>query len=513
MPTNSSPLPLPASSYLEAAFVRWVLTPAVRPEAARHIVPQACVSVDGRTYYVDYEFVGEEKVIAVELDGFEFHGTRPAFTYDRLRQNDLAASGRTVVRFSYDAIRLETARCVAQLQSVLALDPRLRSLLVADPQVDKPDMDSSPLRALGPRAHAAGPVSYFDSIRNKINRTTLRPCQAEAFAALGNYFLRGGKNAACVMSVGAGKTALGVAAILAFTRRRALIVTPGSVIRGTFDRAFDHQAVGNALYGLPERPAHPRVQAAGGGDAGPGRRARSAASTGNGCSRPDVIITNFHSLGTGDGRRRPPRQAETEDIDLIVVDEAHIAAADSYQRLFRRLRRRQGDPDVGLLPATGRPADRGRRRLPLPAHRLDRGREREEPPGAAVRPRRRADHLRDGVARRPPGGDPRAGGHPRPPQGRAPTVDDHGQVARADPAGHARRARGPRPTEGAPAPGEAPRPLLRPRGTPRGADRADRRGTRHPVRLPPPLDGATAASAPSGTASSKTRATSRGSSS
>lgn len=59
------------------------------------------------------------------------------------------------------------------------------------------------------------------------------------------------------MAVGAGKTALGVLVCLAFTARRALIVTPGSVIRGTFDRAFDHQAVGNALYGLPGGPLIP----------------------------------------------------------------------------------------------------------------------------------------------------------------------------------------------------------------------------------------------------------------
>src|SRR5262245_48925479 len=104
MAHNSPSLPLPSSSYLEAAFVRWVLTPAVRPEVVRHIVAQSCVNVEGRTYYVDYEIVGEARRVAIELDGFEFHGTRPAFTYDRLRQNDLAASGRTVVRFSYDAI-------------------------------------------------------------------------------------------------------------------------------------------------------------------------------------------------------------------------------------------------------------------------------------------------------------------------------------------------------------------------------------------------------------------------
>lgn len=60
---------------------------------------------------------------------------------------------------------------------------------------------------------------------------------------LANYYGGSGQRTACVMSVGAGKTALGVVACLAFTQQRALVITPGSIIRGMFDRAFDHEAV------------------------------------------------------------------------------------------------------------------------------------------------------------------------------------------------------------------------------------------------------------------------------
>src|SRR5207248_5815815 len=99
--------------------------------------------------------------------------------------------------------------------------------------------------------------SYFASLRTRLNLKTLRDCQTQALAALTNYYSAGCQNAACVMAVGAGKTALGVVSVLAFTQRRALIVTPGSVIRGTFDKALDHQAVGNVLYGLPGGPLIP----------------------------------------------------------------------------------------------------------------------------------------------------------------------------------------------------------------------------------------------------------------
>jgi hypothetical protein len=94
-------------------------------------------------------------------------------------------------------------------------------------------------------------------VRGKLNQKTLRECQTQAFEALSDYYAKGGTRAACVMSVGAGKTALGVAASLAFARRRALVVTPGNVIRGVFDKAFDHTVSGHVLFGLPGGPLIP----------------------------------------------------------------------------------------------------------------------------------------------------------------------------------------------------------------------------------------------------------------
>ena len=99
--------------------------------------------------------------------------------------------------------------------------------MIADPVVEIPDMDPDPLHALkpAPRADPFPPpqelpvsYSYFDNVRDKLNQKTLRDCQTQAFAALANYYVGDGKRAACVMSVGAGKTALGVAACLGFSR-------------------------------------------------------------------------------------------------------------------------------------------------------------------------------------------------------------------------------------------------------------------------------------------------------
>ena len=46
-------------------------------------------------------------------------------------------------------------------------------------------------------------------------------------------------------------------------------------------------------------------------------------------------MTNFHSLGSGEDPDDLLAKLEPNDIDFIVVDEAHIAAAESYQRTFR----------------------------------------------------------------------------------------------------------------------------------------------------------------------------------
>lgn len=329
---------LPSDSFLEWAFLRWVLSPAVTPGFANHVVPQSAASVDGRTYAVDYELVGGGVRVAVELDGFAFHGDRHAFTYDRFRQNDLAGLGRHVIRFTYDAIRNETARCVTQLQTALRLDTTLAAFIDPAPQIETPEMDPDPLFSLE-RSPSAPPAadggSYFDTVRTKLNHSTLRLCQREAFTALANYYGGGGKHAACVMSVGAGKTALGVLAALAFTRTRALIVTPGSVIRGTFDNALNHHSPTNVLYALP------------GGALIPGCRPPTVRTldrddgsirsvTTDELLAADIIVTNFHSLGIGTDPDDLLGKLQPNDIDLIVVDEAHIAASDSYQRLFAR---------------------------------------------------------------------------------------------------------------------------------------------------------------------------------
>lgn len=321
-------------SPLEYAFVRWILLPSVNSEALRFVHPQAVVQIEGRTYRIDYRIRGQELLFAIELDGYAFHSDRDAFTHDRLRQNDLCTSGFKVLRFSYDSIRQQTARCVHQLQAAFRADPLLCKFLVKSPIIEVPDMDPEPMKGLRPRISATSATTYFDRIQGTLNERTLRQCQIEAFWALSSYFQHSGRKAACVMSVGAGKTTLGVVAALAFSKVRALILTPGVVIRGTFHKALDPSVLGNTLYGLPNGPlipggAPPRVKTLDRQDGSISDvRSEELLSA-------EIIISNFHSLGTGDSTGDLLAKLQPEDIDLIIVDEAHMAAADSYQRAFR----------------------------------------------------------------------------------------------------------------------------------------------------------------------------------
>ncbi|WP_405987754.1 hypothetical protein [Streptomyces sp. NBC_00986] len=109
---------VPSASCLGGAFLRWVLTAAVQRGCVAHVHSQHPVRVHERIYRLGYLIAGESLHLAVELDGFAFRSDRAAFVYDRLRRTDRAATGLPVLRFSYDAVCLDTARCVAQLQAM-----------------------------------------------------------------------------------------------------------------------------------------------------------------------------------------------------------------------------------------------------------------------------------------------------------------------------------------------------------------------------------------------------------
>ncbi|MCU1463084.1 MAG: hypothetical protein JWO37_3159 [Acidimicrobiales bacterium] len=94
---DSRPAGGPAGSGLEVVAVDLI---------RRHELPvpeaQVRVRVHGRAYLIDLAYPAAR--IAIEIDGFETHGTRDAFIADLRRQNDLVMAGWTVLRFTWDDI-------------------------------------------------------------------------------------------------------------------------------------------------------------------------------------------------------------------------------------------------------------------------------------------------------------------------------------------------------------------------------------------------------------------------
>ena len=58
---------LSSDSFLEYAFLRWVLGPACTTAIVSRIAPQREIVCAERRYFIDYEIAGDQKTFAVEL--------------------------------------------------------------------------------------------------------------------------------------------------------------------------------------------------------------------------------------------------------------------------------------------------------------------------------------------------------------------------------------------------------------------------------------------------------------
>lgn len=94
----------PGDSNLEVRALR-----ALRDGGLPAPVQQHRVTVGGRRCRIDLAY--PEAMIAIELDGWEWHGNRSAFDADRARANELEAAGWHVFRFTSTSSDAEIA-CV-----------------------------------------------------------------------------------------------------------------------------------------------------------------------------------------------------------------------------------------------------------------------------------------------------------------------------------------------------------------------------------------------------------------
>jgi very-short-patch-repair endonuclease len=91
---------------------------AMRKLARAAGLPEPRVNVHLHGYLVD--FLWSSQRLVVEVDGYGFHSHRRAFETDRKRDGTLVAAGYRVIRVTWDQLRREPMRVVANVASALA---------------------------------------------------------------------------------------------------------------------------------------------------------------------------------------------------------------------------------------------------------------------------------------------------------------------------------------------------------------------------------------------------------
>jgi very-short-patch-repair endonuclease len=106
----------PIGSDLETLLFR-----ALRKAGLPVPVPQHPVRTRHGMRFIDFAY--PEYRLAIELDGFEEHGTRRAFEADRVRQNELEELGFTFRRFTWTQLRADPADVAVTVGVALGLVP------------------------------------------------------------------------------------------------------------------------------------------------------------------------------------------------------------------------------------------------------------------------------------------------------------------------------------------------------------------------------------------------------
>jgi len=96
-----------------------LLTLRLRKAGLPDPVAQFKVLANKHQYRIDLCY--PEHMLAIEGDGFSFHGGRDAFESDRVRQNDLVLAGWRVLRFTWRQICYQSDWVVGQVREALEL--------------------------------------------------------------------------------------------------------------------------------------------------------------------------------------------------------------------------------------------------------------------------------------------------------------------------------------------------------------------------------------------------------
>src|SRR5882724_9967649 len=173
-----------------------------------------------------------------------------------------------------------------------------------------------------------GVESYFmDTAANIEGNTSLRDPQRDAYLRAYEFFSSRGKTAVIQLPVGCGKS--GLASILPFgiAKGRVLIIAPNLTIKDELQKTLDitnkQKCFWRRMRVLEDRDmvTGPYVCTLDSGNLSV-------------CEKSHIVVTNIQQLATNVDKwlaKFPP-----DFFDLIIVDEAHHGAAQSWKRVFEK---------------------------------------------------------------------------------------------------------------------------------------------------------------------------------
>ncbi|MCI3948493.1 MAG: hypothetical protein K0R11_427 [Acidimicrobiales bacterium] len=109
-------LSTPPDGLLEPRMARLLRDHDLPPAVFQHVVPGTGARVD---------FAYPTAKLAIEVDGYEVHGTRKAFDADRDRQNRLVVAGWDVIRFMWTQVVRHPSSVAATLRGALGVSGRV----------------------------------------------------------------------------------------------------------------------------------------------------------------------------------------------------------------------------------------------------------------------------------------------------------------------------------------------------------------------------------------------------
>ena len=176
----------------------------------------------------------------------------------------------------------------------------------------------------------------------------LRDPQSEAHRVVRTHFAAADEPAMAVIPVGCGKT--GLISILPFgiAEGRVLVIAPNLTIRDGIADALDiasTECFWAKTRVLPHFQRGPYMALLDGKDANI-----------HDCAESDFVVTNIQQLASSADRWLP--QFPPDFFDMIIVDEGHHSAAESWRKTLRRF------PDAKVVSLTATPFRTDRQELP-----------------------------------------------------------------------------------------------------------------------------------------------------